>query len=378
MKRLGRVAMTVALAATGAGAAQAQTGIRVKTAVLYETYSVDSLFVFADVSELTVPVVITVPYRQLGSLTISGGYARVRLKSAVDPALLGNQSIGGLLDTHLRLAVNAIPGKLVLIANGVVPSNLRTLSENQLFALGPVASDIVGFSAGALGSGGSVGGGFAGALPLGGWALGIGATYNKSLAYVPVLGRSDELLPGGELRARIGIEGALARRTYLRVAGIYALRQKDQINGVTQNGLGNRIIGYLALNQGFGGNTLTLYGFDVFRGSPQLEATAVGAAYLPRGNLIAMGFRFGMPLGRKLTLTPRGEYRISAAAADTADAALRRAGNTMRLGADFSVRAGRTTTFTLVGSGLFGSAVQAGTDIGLRGARFGLNVEFRP
>jgi hypothetical protein len=367
----------VVVATALAEVASAQGGISARTAVLYEQYQVDSLFIFSKVSEITVPLVVTVPFGQRGSFTLSGGMASVSLTSA-DPGQLADQSVSGLLDTQFRVAFTAVPGRLVVIASGTIPTGKKSLSQDQLFVLGPLASDVIGFSAGQLGSGGSVAGGLAGAFPLGRFALGAGATYTKPLSYVPVLGRSDELLPGAEFRGRLGLEGPLGRRTYLRLAGIYAVRQKDAINDSTQNGLGNRVIGYLAVNQGFGGASLTLYGFDVFRSDPQIEPTAVGAALLPRGNLLALGFQFAYPLGSSITLTPRGEYRLSAAAADTVDATLRRAGTTMRLGADLAYRASRSTRFVLLGSGLFGNAVQAGSDVGLTGVRVGLVVELTP
>ena len=67
-----------------------------------------------------------------------------------------------------------------------------------------------------------MGGGFVGAAPLGKFALGFGGTYRLPLPYTPVLGQTSSLQPGAEIRVRGGLEGTLARKTYLRMAGIFA------------------------------------------------------------------------------------------------------------------------------------------------------------
>ena len=157
---------------------------------------------------------------------------------------------------------------------------------------------------------GSVGGGFVAAIPVGSWAIGFGATANNQLSYEPVA-TLGELKPGFEIRVRAGLQGAIGRRTYLRVATIFARKAKDELSGAVQNGIGNRIIGYFSLNQAISRGSLTLYAFDVFRADPQLEPTAAGAAVLPKGNLLATGFRFSYPVSPTFSLTPRAEYRVS-------------------------------------------------------------------
>jgi hypothetical protein len=157
------------------------------------------------------------------------------------------------------------------------------------------------------------------------------------------------------------------------------MRQKDQVAGTTRNGVGNRVIAYLAVNQGLGARTsLSVYGFDVFRGDPQIEATAQGAALLPRGNLLALGSTLSLGFGRNTTLAPRVEYRISALAADTTDTTLRRAGSTVRFGADLRQRLSRSFSVVVLGSGVVGNVVNAGEDVGFGGFRIGLNLEYRP
>jgi hypothetical protein len=351
-----------------------QPNVTVQTAVLAESYSFDDGLSFTRVSEQTVPVAVTVGLGRRAAFTVATGFARVDLKSA-DEGQLASQEISTALDTEFRLSVDVIPGRLVFLATGAAPTGSGTVALEELSVLGALSSDIIGFSATDLGTGGNLGGGFVGVVPVGRMALGIGATFQQSLTYDPVQGQTQNLRPGGEVRVRGGIEGALGPRTYLRVAGIFARRQKDQINGETRNGVGNRYVGYVSLNQAVGRSSVTVYGFDVFRSNPQVEATATGAALLPRGNLLAAGAQFALGLAPRTSVTPRVEFRTSSAAPDTSVTALQRLGSSVRFGVDFRHRVNRDVALVLEGNGLIGDVVQAGNTIDFRGYRAGVHLE---
>ncbi|HWP37131.1 MAG TPA: hypothetical protein VNL18_06205 [Gemmatimonadales bacterium] len=354
-----------------------------RTAVFYESYSFGSGLVFNQLSELTVPLGVNLRFGATGTLALSGGYARVDLRSSgLDPTL-GNQQISGPLDTEARVSVNVVPGKLVALVTGVIPTGIKSVRQQELSVLGAISSDVVGFTATSLGSGGNVGGGFAGAVPVGRFALGFGATYRQPMGYVPVLGETRELRPGAELKFRTGVEGAVARRTYVRLAGILARTQKDRIAvaGVgdsTKNGLGNRVIGYLSVNQGLGRGSVTVYGFDVFRGDPQIEQTAVGAARLPRGNLVAGGARIDWPLGERVVVSPQAEFRMSSAAPSDTVTALEKLGQSVRAGADVRIQATSRATLVFQGSGVSGHVIQSGARVSVSGYRASLFVELNP
>ena len=112
--------------------------------------------------------------------------------------------------------------------------------------------------------------GFVGAFPLGRYALGLGATVDNSFAYQPVTDSTVQLKPGNQVRVRAGFEGPLGPRSYLRFAGVYAVRSKDKVGGDPVNSIGNRITGYLSVNQGVGSSALIFYGFDVYRANPSM------------------------------------------------------------------------------------------------------------
>lgn len=357
--------------------ASAQLGLNVRTAVLYESYDFDAGLAFNKVTQTTIPVAISFNLRRIGNVAISTGYSSVDLTSAV-PAQLASQQISGMLDTEARVSFDLIPGRLMGIVSGTLPTGTKTVAFEELSVLGAISSDLIGFSATSLGGGGDVGGGFVGAVPLGRMALGFGATFRKPMTYQPVLGRTSELRPGAEVRLRGGLEGGIARRTYVRLAAIYAGRQKDAVSDSTRNGIGNRIIGYASLNQGLGSASITIYGFDVFRGDPRLEPTAAGTAFLPRGNLLAAGFRIDFPLMRNTTAVPRLEYRVSDAASDTTTTALERLGESVRYGVDFRMRATRRVAVVLQGGGISGYVVQGADRINFRGFRGALHIEWTP
>jgi hypothetical protein len=367
----------LALSICVAASLDAQRVVSVRSAVIIESYSFDEGLPFDRVTELSVPLGINVQLGRAGTLALSTGWANVALTSS-NAAVLEDQSRFGFLDTEARLSLNVVPGRLMVLANGAIPTGIETVEEQEVTLLGAIASDIIGFSTSDLGGGGNVGGGFVGAFPMGQFALGVAATYRQPLAYLPVLGETEKLRPGGELRVRSGVEGPLGRRTYLRIAGIYAARAKPDVGGQPDNGVGNRIVGYVSLNQGIGQSTLILYGFDVYRADPRIESTGAGAAILPRGNLVAAGMRWGFRLGTGTSVTPRFELRSSSAAPDETDTTLRLAGRSFRGGTDLRQQVNRHLAVVLQADGVFGFVRQEGANINLNGFRFGLHGEVTP
>ena len=364
-------AALVALPATAS--AQNVSG---RASVLFESYKFDPGLVFNKVAEMTVPIGVDIGLGRAGTFSLASGYANVKLTSASQQ--LSNQSVTGMLDTEGRLSLSVVPGKLIALLTGTMPTGTKTVDVEQLAVLGAISSDVIGFSASSLGSGGNVGGGFVAAIPAGKFALGLGATYKLPLQYTPVTSASP-LQPGAEMRFRGGLEGSVGPKTYLRFAGIVARSSQDKVGGSLRNGVGTRMIGYLSLNQGVGKASITLYGFDVLRGSPQIEQTAVGAALLPKGNLIAGGFRADITAARRTIISPRFEYRISAAAADTlAGAALQRLGSSARFGVDLRQSLSRNFAAILQGGGVTGNVVQSGDNVPFKGFRAALQLEYTP
>lgn len=365
----------LALAATTAAG---QLPVRVTASGSYESYRFDAGLVFSKVEEIAVPVGLVVPFGRVGDLTVSTGYARVSL-TGVDTSGTVEPSTSGLLDTEFRLSWNVVPDRVVVFATAVAPTGIETIEQGQLAILGVLASDVIGFQAPTLGTGGSAGGGFGAAVPLSpSWSIGLGGSVREPFRYLPLVGTTDEIKPGTDIRVRAGVEGSLARRTYLRIAGIFAHQSNNVYGDTNETGVGNRIVAYLSLNQGLGNGSLSIYGYDVYRAQAQLEATAVGLAALPRGNLIGAGTQYEFRLGQRLRATPRVEFRYSLQAPDDTTTALSKAGESWRFGADLRWSASRIFDVVLQGSGMTGSIVSNGEAIGFDGWRAALHLELKP
>lgn len=354
----------------------AQAPVTVRSAVLFESYSFAPGIVLSKVSEFTVPIGADIKIGSRGRFAVSGGFANVRVVTT--DAQLGTQTLSSPLDTEARFSWDVIPGKLVVLANGAVPTGTKTVTPEKLTVLGAISSDIIGFTAPSMGSGGAVGGGVVGAVPLGMFSAGFGATYKNSLKYTPVATTTPSTLqPGMEFRFRGALEGALARRTFLRVAAIVAQSGRDKKSGLVVGGVGTRIIGYLSVNQAFGKASVTAYGFDVYRGNPQLESTATGPTVMPKGNLLAAGARLDYLLGARTTVSPRLEFRNSAAA-DPVTGAMGRLGSSFRFGVDARQQIRRGMAGVLQVGGVTGSVAQSGSSYSFSGLRAALSIEYAP
>jgi hypothetical protein len=357
--------------------AQGQVSASVHTAFFAESYKFQQGFPYERLTEFTVPVGLSFRFGSRTQLAISTGWANVDLKA--QGGALQDQTLSGVIDTETRLTVNVIPSRLSFIAGGVIPTGMKTVGESEVVALGAIASDIIGLTTNELGNGGSVGMGFVGALPVGRYALGHGATARTAFSYQPVSGDAGELKPGNEARFRLGFEGPVGPRSYLRLASIYALRQKDDFGGQTQDGVGDRIVGYLSINQGIGSSSFTLYGFDVYRSGPRLEPSLVGSQALPKGNLVAAGFRWEFPVGRQAAFAPRAELRHSdQALLDDPGGSVKKAGRSLRGGADFRLQSSNRFSLVLQADGITGFTVLQGTQYDLNGVRVSLHGEWRP
>jgi hypothetical protein len=371
----GVLAAVLLLTVTGAASAQVRTAVRAQT--VYESYSFDPGFTFEKVSEFAIPVGVDLSFGRRADLTLSTGYVRLDVQPEGD-----FDAVSGLIDTELRLGINLIPGRLIAVFTGVIPTGVKVDSANAS-VLTPIASDVIGFAIPTLGMGASVGGGLVGALPMGKFAFGAGLTAVYPFGYEPFQNSTTQLAPGGEIRGRLGVEGPLAKRTYLRVAGVFAARGKDEFGDVVQSGVGQRYVGYAEVSQGIGKSQLTLYGFDVYRGAPSIE----GPAVLPKGNLIAAGLRHAIPVTSSFSVAPRAEWRMSTAAPVTStDAdgtpvtfgALRKVGSSLRLALDMTQALARGVAVTGYGSWLTGDVRPDGVaaDVPLDGWRGGLTLTF--
>lgn len=352
--------------------ATAQVEARVQAGAIFEAYTFGEGLGFDELRELTVPVVASVQLSERADLTLASGFAQV----AMDLSSGGTRTLSGALDTEARLAFTLVEDRLQLLLSGSVPTGIGSVAEDDVVLLGALSNDLLALATPSVGGGGSVGVGLAGATAVGTSSLGYAVNVRAPLTYEPVLGTGDEVRAGTDVRLRLGLESPVGGRAFFRAASIVSFRGKDALNGSSVNGVGNRIAGYASLEAPLGSMIATVWGSGLYRSDPALEATAVGAAFVPRGALLATGVRLTIGLGAETRLEPEVEYRTASAAPDAAGLQLEQLGDVLRFGA--RLRRPFVSGLSLVAhaEGLAGTIHDATASASARGFRASLLLEW--
>ena len=235
-----------------------------RTGVYYETLSFGSGIAFNSISELTIPLVVTQRLGNRLTLDVSSAYA----SASVSEPGGGAVEYSGLVDTDVRGTIAVIRGRLLFNIVGTLPTGAKAVADTTIPLFGATATDLFGFTTPNFGSGGGVSAGFASAFPMGtNWAFGAGASYRQGMAYTPVAGGS-EMSPGGEIRARMGIEGPMSGGKYFRGAFVYTKSANNDLGAGSESAIGDRFLLYAALTMPAGNSRLSLYGWDMKRQRP--------------------------------------------------------------------------------------------------------------
>lgn len=326
MRSAGLLGVAVALAAVATQAqAQPMSG---QGGLVFDSYSFGEGLGFESMRQIAAPIVLDSRVSDRASLTLATGWTQVSMGLDDGQSL----ELSGLIDTEARLTVAVRPERLSVFLSGSVPTGMGTVAEEELALLGPLSHDLLDFSTPTLGGGGSLGIGAAGATATGTTSIGWAAHLRLPLTYEPVVGSADEVRAGTEVRARIGMESPVGRRSLLRLAAVVSLRGKDQLDGAPVNGVGRRLAGYASLDTPLAGTVATLWTSGFYRSDPSLEPTAVGASVVPRGGMLAAGARVVMAVGPLTRLEPEVEIRTSAVAPNAAGLDLETQGRLVRLG----------------------------------------------
>lgn len=150
------------------------------------------------ISELAVPVFVTIPFGSRFTFDVGTAYARARAKTGDAVS-----EINGITDTQLRGNLT-LGTDFVVITGGVnLPTGVSEVTLDQLTAAGRIGSDFLAFPISNMGTGLALTGGIAIARPLGNWNLGIGGAVRRSQAYQPFIteGPTLRFQPGDEYRA---------------------------------------------------------------------------------------------------------------------------------------------------------------------------------
>ena len=339
-----------------------------RTGVYYETLTFGSGIAFNRISELTIPFVLTQRLGNRLTVDLSSAYA----SASVSEPGGGNVEYSGLVDTDVRGTIAVIPGRLLFNVIGTLPTGAKAVADTMIPLFGATATDLFGFTTPSFGSGGGLSAGFASAFQLGtNWAFGAGASYRQGMAYVPVAGGS-EMTPGGEIRARMGVEGPISGGKYFRGAFVYTKSANNDLGGGSESAIGDRFLLYAALTMPVGNSRLSLYGWDMKRQRPQDFATP-GTISVPSGNVLAVGAKLDKPLNPKTTLAPLLEFRHELTSTGTQMELL---GYLLRLGTDLRYRLSERATTVLQAQFASGQLHDQGTTVSIMGPRVGLWIEW--
>jgi hypothetical protein len=355
------------LAAPVAAPAQGAFQTVARSGVVFESYSFGSGLAFDRISEMTVPVTITQRFGSRVVVDLGTAYASASVRAANGTTI----DHSGLIDTDIRAAVAVIPGRLLLTLVGTLPTGAAEVPDTTVPLFGATATDLLGFTTPGFGSGGGLSAGFASAFKVGqNWAVGTGGSYRYGASYTPVAGGS-ELTPGGEVRARFGVEGPFGGGKYFRGALIYTTTGANELGGGRQSLIGDRALAYAAVSMPLGRSSLALYGWEMRRMSPRNPDTS--AVLVPRGNVLAVGARLDRPLSPKVTLSPLLEFRHELTGPGPKMELL---GYIVRTGTDIRYRLNERATAVLQAQVAFGTINDEGQSISLVGPRLGALLEW--
>ena len=348
-------------------AAQAATTV-VRTGVYFESYSFGSGLAFNRISEFTIPFSVTQRVGDRLALDVSTAFA----SASVSEPGGGKIDYSGLVDTDLRATVAVIPGKLLFSIVGTVPTGATAVPDTTIPLFGATATDLLGFTTPSFGSGGGVSAGFASAFRMGSnWAVGTGASYRYGMSYTPVTGGT-EMNPGGEIRARMGLEGPFGGGKYFRGAFVYTTTGANDLGTGSQSTIGDRFLLYATVSMPLGNSKLSLYGWEMRRMRARDFGTA-GTVSVPRGNVLAVGTRLDRPLGPKATLSPLLEFRHELTGAG---ARMQLLGYLLRAGTDLRYHLSDHAAGVVQAQLAFGKLQDEGTSVSIFGPRLGAFIEW--
>ena len=349
-------------------AAAAQTSPVARTSVYFESYSFGDGLAFDRISEMTIPITFTQRFGNRLTVDLGTAYASASVEES------GGSTIdySGLIDTDIRATVGVIPGRLVFTLVGTLPTGAKAVADTTIPLFGATATDLLGFMTPGFGSGGGVSAGFASAVRLSdSWAVGTGASYRVGSTYTPVAGGS-ELSPGGEIRARLGIEGPFGGGKYFRGAFVYTTNGANDIGAGQESVIGDRALLYAALSLPLGRANVALYAWNLHRLRARNENQA-GVIAVPRGNVVALGARMDRPLSPRVTLSPLVEFRHELAGSAGSMETL---GYLLRTGADVRYRLSDHAVAVVQGQLAVGQLQDQGTTVSLLGPRVGALIEW--
>jgi hypothetical protein len=367
-----RAAVVAALLAAAPAAARAQGDVpvgRVRVLSGFEArgLSFDAGLGIKSAGEMAIPLGMIWTATQ--RLSVDFGLRYASAWRTPDIAGQPKATISGLTDAQLRGVYQVVPDMVVVTVAANLPTGKTKLSDDQLLAAGVAASDLITFPVPSFGSGANVTTGLAVAVPMGGWAIGVGGSYRLTSGYTPLASIDSSYKPGGELRVRVGADRIVGQgRVSLGVT--FSSFAEDEFGGSRLFQPGKRYIGQASWSFPVGNVGFAVYVWDLYRSAGTL---VIGSSPTDKQNVITGGVVATFRVGRNV-LRPQLEYRRqNVKGAGTSGWA--RAGSILSLSARYQWAL--SERFALLPALRFdtGSVASFGTDVGFTG--WGLSVGLR-
>jgi hypothetical protein len=303
-----RAALALAAVALSAAPARAQDARRLVGGVEYRAMAFDSGLSTQTKTVTVLSMPFGVVWNASRRLSLDVG---TRFASATREAWdsVASATISGLTDTQARLVYQVAPDLLVLTVSANLPTGKSTITGEQLDVASAIAHDLIPYPVSSFGSGTSVTTGLAFAVPVGGWALGIGGSYRVSGTYQLFTGVADTnasapFRPGAEIRARVGLDRVVGQgRVALGLT--YSSFAVDELGDQQVLRPGKRWLSQASLSFPVGNVGFALYGWNLYRTAG--SEVASGAA-TERQNLLVAGLGATILAGRR-QIRPSFEYR---------------------------------------------------------------------
>jgi len=339
-------------------------GVRFLSSLEVRSVSFDSGLGLKSATELAVP--LGAMWTATPRLAFDIGVRYASVSRTPDAAGQAKTTVSGLTDTQVRAIYQVVPDVVVLTVAANLPTGKTKLTADQLVAAGVVASDLIPFPVASFGSGANVTTGIAVALPVLGWAIGVGGSYRLTGEYTPLAAVDSSYKPGSELRLRVGADRVVGQGR-VSLGFTYSTFADDAFGGAQIYRPGKRYITQGSWSFPVGNLGLALYAWDLYRDG---GTVLVGGSTTEKQNVLTAGATASVQIGRNV-LRPQIEYRIQSAGVST----LAAAGHLLSLSARYQLALNER--FALQPALRFdtGNLIYNGATIGLSG--WGLSVGLR-
>lgn len=306
------VLLTLAAPLWSQGATALYSRWNALTGFEFQRYGFAQGLVVESASQWSLPLVVVAPLGRRMSLDLTTHFAHTEVTDSAG----GSTDYSGLTDTQLRLLYTVGRDRAVASLSLNLPTGKRSLTTTQFGVSSAVSSNFLSFPVSNLGTSFGITGGFAYAVPAGGWNVGLAGSVRYQSSYKPLSDSGATLSydPGIESRLRIGADRVVAQRGRLLLGFTYSSFSTDQFSGgALVNGTfnpGSRLIGDVGYAYTWGRTTLTLGAWDFYRlaGRSGTGTGAIGTAD-NNENIFNTELRLARQLSPRVVLEPLVGYR---------------------------------------------------------------------